>query len=142
MDLPRPTTDHTSKSRRHKSTISPPSNETDIPHYRRARRNCTLNNKTTDEFHPLAIPKTRPHVRRPRIKEVPTETIVGPRHQTKTRSPSHPHQSKHTTLPVGIRRTTEIPRRTYEMRNHTTIQKPIRRRLFLHQKEKWEVMPH
>jgi len=142
MDLSWPAANRTAKPWCHESAIPSLTNETNIPYHRGAHRNCTPNSKTTKEFCAPTIPKTCSCIQRPRIKEVPTKTIVEPRHRTKARGPSHPHQSKYMTLTIRTGRTTEIPQRTCGTRNYMTIQKSIRCRLLLHQKEKWEVMPH
>src|SRR6266853_4338896 len=69
-------------------------------------------------------------------KRATTLQNLGPRYRAQTRSTSDPHQQNHPPLPSRTGRTLQIPQRTYSPRNHPTVQKPLRRILLLHQKEK------
>jgi len=63
---------------------------------------------------------------------------MGPQDRAETWSAPNSNQLKHSPITTRNGRTRQIYQRTHHQRHHTRLQKSLRRRLLLHQKEEWE----
>jgi hypothetical protein len=64
---------------------------------------------------------------------------LGPQNRTKTRSTYDANQQDYQTIDNGTRRTQEVHQQTSRMRNHSTIQEPLRCIILLHQEKEQQV---
>ena len=130
VDRPQPTPHSPQISWHHKSPVSPSPIDSALRDSHSPKGTATIIRQCPPPT--LWLPWCLWTMKRKRITPI---TTMGSHHQPETRSPSNPHQQNHLTLTGQIAGTLPVPKRAHSMRNNTTLKKPIRCIVLLHQKE-------